>query len=71
MVDKRYLYATALLWFAAIGTYMYDYATGLKVLFLLSFMHVLLEFPLNFQSFVGIGKEARNMFAGKKTGATN
>jgi hypothetical protein len=70
-VDKRYLYATVLLWFAAIGTYMYDYATGLKVLFLLSFMHVLLEFPLNFQSFVGIGKEARNMFAGKKTGATN
>tara|TARA_B110000211_G_C14082773_1_gene555347 strand:+ start:350 stop:1345 length:996 start_codon:yes stop_codon:yes gene_type:complete len=31
----------------AIGTYFYNYSIGLKVLFFISMLHVLLEFPLN------------------------
>ena len=54
------------LWLIACGLYLYDYATGLSFLFFLSFTHVLLEFPLNITSVVGIGKEsiaiARNGF---------
>lgn len=42
---------------ASVGLYAIDYALGLKWLFLLSFMHVLLEFPLNWVCVSGIGKE--------------
>jgi hypothetical protein len=45
------------LWLASLAIYAYDYALGLQWLFFLSFSHVLLEFPLNFTSFVGIFKE--------------
>jgi hypothetical protein len=44
--------------------YIYKYEVGLKWLFLLSFLHVLLEFPLNYRSFIGIGQEARKLFSG-------
>jgi hypothetical protein len=50
------------LWLAAGGFYIYDYGLGLSVLFFLSFTHVLLEFPLNIVSIVGIGKEASQIF---------
>lgn len=56
-VSKPVLAGTIILWLAAVGLYLYDYGTGLKALFFLSFLHVLLEFPLNYQSFIGIGKE--------------
>ncbi|HAR20631.1 MAG TPA: hypothetical protein DCR46_08210 [Cytophagales bacterium] len=46
------------LWLTACGLYLYDYSTGLSFLFFLSFTHVLLEFPLNITSIVGIGKES-------------
>lgn len=48
-------------WIASVALYIHDYATGLKWLFFLSFLHVLLEFPLNFTSIMGIGKH----FTGK------
>lgn len=51
--------AVVVLYLASIGLYLYDYMIGFAWLFLLSFMHVLLEFPLNHQSFIGIGKELR------------
>jgi hypothetical protein len=69
-VPKKYLIATVAIWLMAVGIYMYDYFTGLRVLFFLSFLHVLLEFPLNFQSFVGIGREAKNMVTGKQVTVT-
>ena len=47
------------LWLVACGLYAYDYAIGLSFLFFLSFTHVLLEFPLNVTSIIGIGKETR------------
>lgn len=46
-------------WTAAVAIYAYDYAIGLSVLYVLSVLHVLLEFPLNHQTFAGIGTELR------------
>lgn len=46
-------------WIVSIVLYAWDYTLGFKWLFLLSFMHVLLEFPLNYVSVVGIFKELR------------
>jgi hypothetical protein len=45
------------LWAISITLYAVDYSLGFKWLFLLSFMHVMVEFPLNYISFVGIFKE--------------
>jgi len=57
LVPKKILITTLLIWLISIGLYIYDYNLGLKVLFLLSFLHVFLEFPLNIVSITGIGKE--------------
>ena len=46
-----------ILWVISIILYAVDYSLGFKWLFLLSFMHVMVEFPLNYISFVGIFKE--------------
>lgn len=45
------------LWVISLVLYGIDYSLGFKWLFLLSFMHVMLEFPLNYISFVGIFRE--------------
>ncbi len=55
-VPKLHLIITGVIWLFAVGLYFYDYNLGLTVLFFLSFLHVLLEFPLNIVSFTGIGK---------------
>ena len=59
LVDRRYLIATLAIWITSIVVYAYDYHTGLKLLFFLSFLHVFLEFPLNIKTFVEIGKEVK------------
>jgi hypothetical protein len=46
-VPKPRLAAIAVLSLAATGLYLYNYVYGFLVLFLLSLIHVLLEFPLN------------------------
>lgn len=45
------------LWLAALGLYAWDYRSGMLVLFALSWLHVLLEFPLDHRTFLGIGRE--------------
>jgi hypothetical protein len=50
------------LWLVACGLYAYNYSLGLTYLFFLSFCHVLLEFPLNIVSIVGIGQESYAIF---------
>lgn len=42
------------LYAAFVGVYLYDYAIGFYFLLTLSFLHVVLEFPLNFKSMQGI-----------------
>jgi hypothetical protein len=56
-VPKIRFIAVILLWMTACALYSYNYSLGLSFLFFLSFTHVLLEFPLNMVSIVGIGKE--------------
>ena len=60
-VPKIRFAAVLLIWLAACGLYAYNYALGLSFLFFLSFTHVLLEFPLNMVSIVGIGKETMSI----------
>ena len=57
LVPKKTLIVTLMIWLISISLYIYDYNLGLKVLFLLSFLHVFLEFHLNIVSITGIGKE--------------
>jgi hypothetical protein len=60
-VPKLRFAAVLLLWIVASVFYAYDYSLGLSLLFFLSFSHVLLEFPLNIISIVGIGKESMSI----------
>jgi hypothetical protein len=47
----------ALLWLASLALYARSYETGMIALYFLSVLHVMLEFPLNHQTFAGIGRE--------------
>ncbi|MCU1350437.1 MAG: hypothetical protein JWO56_3467, partial [Acidobacteria bacterium] len=55
-VSRRRALAIGLLWAAAVGVYAYDYSIGIGVLYLLSMLHVLLEFPLDHQTLAGVGR---------------
>ena len=57
LIPKKWLASVVVLWLASIGLYAYDYKTGLIALYFLSMLHVFLEFPLNYRSFIGIGEE--------------
>lgn len=61
-VPKIRFAAVIIIWLLACGAYAYDYSIGLNFLFFLSFTHVLLEFPLNIVSIVGIGTESFSIF---------
>lgn len=50
-----------LIWAASVALYFYDYRLGFKWLLILSLAHVILEFPLNHRSFIGIGRALRNL----------
>jgi hypothetical protein len=56
-VDRRKLGAAVVIWIASLLLYAKSYEVGARWLFALSYAHVLLEFPLNHRSFVGIGQE--------------
>ena len=65
-VPKARFVAVIVIWLMSIALYLYDYQLGFRWLFLLSFAHVLLEFPLNHQSFIGIGREIKLRITGEK-----
>jgi 4-amino-4-deoxy-L-arabinose transferase-like glycosyltransferase len=44
-------------WMSALVLYGCSYQTGMVALYFLSVLHVMLEFPLNHQTFAGIGRE--------------
>ncbi len=64
-VPKSRFIAVIVLWVISVGIYMKDFKMGLQWLVFLSYLHVLLEFPLNVTSIIGIG----NFFKGKISGA--
>jgi hypothetical protein len=45
--SKPKLLIILIIWLSMVGIYYYDYVIGLLVLFILSMLHVFLEFPLN------------------------
>lgn len=53
-VSKPKLLVILFLWAGAVLLYWFDYKTALMTLFFLSYLHVLLEFPLNITSIKGI-----------------
>jgi hypothetical protein len=58
-VPRKQLATVILLWLSSIALYAYNYKTGLMVLYFLSMLHVLLEFPLNYRSIIGIWDEMK------------
>lgn len=56
-VDRAKLATAVVLWIASLALYAQSFEVGARWLFLLSYAHVLLEFPLNHLSFVGVGQE--------------
>jgi hypothetical protein len=53
-VPKWRFALVVLVWIASLALYKYDYIIGFQWLYFLSFLHVVLEFPLNVMSIWGI-----------------
>lgn len=51
-VSRERMSLMILLYIATLTTYAIDYTTGFYLILLLSFMHVILEFPLNMRTFI-------------------
>jgi len=60
-ISKNRLVVIIALWLTSVILYCFSYKVGFYALFLLSMLHVFFEFPLNHQTFIGIGKEIRLM----------
>ncbi|MGH9829978.1 MAG: hypothetical protein ACREDR_42745, partial [Blastocatellia bacterium] len=56
-VSRPRVVVIAGLWLLSMVVYAHDYGTGMTMLYFLSILHVMLEFPLNHQTFVGIGRQ--------------
>lgn len=59
LISKARFAAIGLGWLLSVGLYAWNYRVGFIALYTLSFLHVYLEFPLNHQCFLGIGRELR------------
>lgn len=61
-VPKARFAIVIVFWVVSISLYIYNYTMGLLWLFFLSYLHVLLELPLNYTSVIGIGKSLKERF---------
>ncbi|MGZ3865498.1 MAG: hypothetical protein ACXVC6_02160 [Bacteroidia bacterium] len=61
-VPKARLFLIAVLWIISVACYYIDYRLGFMILFMLSMLHVFLEFPLNIVSFKGVGTGIKSLF---------
>lgn len=66
-VSKGRIALVAGAWLTVVTIYTFNYELGIAVAYLLSLLHVLLEFPLNHQSFAGIARELRAWAGGAPT----
>lgn len=57
-VSWKRAFIIGMLYAISVGLYLYDYTLGFVVLLSLSFLHVVLEFPLNFKSIQGVYQSA-------------
>lgn len=60
-VPRMQLVSVLILWIISVAIYFYDYGLGLRCLYLLSLLHVFLEFPLNYHTFKGITHELKTL----------
>jgi hypothetical protein len=58
-VSQTRMYMIIVLWIISVALYAFSFKTGFYALFLLNLLHVFLEFPLNHQTFIGIGRELK------------
>ncbi|MCS6934069.1 MAG: hypothetical protein NZM35_02820 [Chitinophagales bacterium] len=65
-VPRARLAAVVAIWLASVALYAYDYYVGLLALYFLSMLHVLLEFPLNYRSIIGIVEESAILMGWRK-----
>jgi hypothetical protein len=56
-VPRSWIAFSAVIWVVAVALFAWDYKTGLLALLFLSLLHIFLEFPLDYRTFVGIGGE--------------
>jgi hypothetical protein len=72
---KQKMFVILCLWLASVGLYFLNYHIGFVALYVLSMLHVILEFPLNVSSikgiFQGISSSMGNLVASKQPGWTN
>lgn len=61
-VPKKRLLVVVLAWLASVCLYLINYRVGFQWLFFLSFLHIMLELPLNFVSVQNIIKEVKGRF---------
>jgi hypothetical protein len=66
-VSKQRFAVVIFLWLVSLFLYWKDYATGFQWIYFLSFLHVLLEFPLNIVSIKGIFGELSSLTFSKKS----
>ena len=55
-ISKQRMAIIVVLWIMSVVLYVFSYKIGFYALFLLSMLHVFFEFPLNHQTFIGIGR---------------
>jgi len=56
-VPKTRTVVMVVVWLGTLALYAYDYDVGMAVLYFMSILHVMLEFPLDHRTFAGIGRE--------------
>jgi len=66
-VPRTRAVAIVALWLGGMALYAINYQHGFAAFYVLSVLHVLLEFPLNHQTFVGIARALRPRVAEKAT----
>ncbi|GJM21473.1 MAG: hypothetical protein DHS20C15_13880 [Planctomycetota bacterium] len=69
-VPRSWAVSIVLVWLLSLALYAYDYAMGLNALFVLSYLHVYLEFPLNGRTFAGLGQQLGGLFRGRAAAAS-
>jgi hypothetical protein len=58
-VSKRRAFTIVAIWAVSVALYTYSYRVGFAVLYVLSILHVLLEFPLDHSTIVGLARTLR------------
>lgn len=68
-VSRKTIFTIVGIWMFSISLYLIDFTLGLAVQFFLSVLHVILEYPLNFQSFRDVSKNFRSLSFKQKISA--